>query len=263
VPLGRQGTAWEVAAPVTFLLSDEASYITGQVIAVEGLATILAGACGGVIQTTPYIGHPAYKAMGGRAAYTLATAVFIGIAGLTGTFAYLYQAIPGPAILPILVFVGLEITAQSFHATPQRHYPAVAIACVPALAALVTIQADKLLAAGAVPTGPLARELFSIRLLASGFIVTSLLWAGMVVSLIDRKLLTAAGWCLAAAACTLCGVIHSPFPDGRLFLPWDIGSLPAEAAGRGPLELTAAYTLLAAIFAIWHASLRGRDHSSP
>jgi len=226
-------------------------YDTGTIIAVEGLATILAGACGGVIQTTPYIGHPAYKAMGGRAAYTLGTAVFIGVAGLTGTFAYLYQAIPGPAILPILVFIGLEITAQSFHATPQRHYPAVAIACVPALAALVMIQADKLLAAGAVPTGPLARELFSIRLLSSGFIVTSLLWAGMLAALIDRKLLAAAGWCLAAGACTLFGVIHSPFADGRLFLPWNIGSLPAEAAGRGPLTLAAAYALLAAIFAAW------------
>ena len=226
-------------------------YDTRSIIAVEGLATILAGACGGVIQTTPYIGHPAYKAMGGRAAYTLGTAVFIGVAGLTGTFAYLYQAIPGPAILPILVFIGLEITAQSFHATPQRHYPAVAIACVPALAALVMIQADKLLAAGAVPTGPLARELFSIRLLSSGFIVTSLLWAGMLAALIDRKLLAAAGWCLAAGACTLFGVIHSPFADGRLFLPWNIGSLPAEAAGRGPLTLAAAYALLAAIFAAW------------
>ena len=41
VPTGRQGTAEEVAAPTVFLLSDEASYITGQVLAVDGGLTLI------------------------------------------------------------------------------------------------------------------------------------------------------------------------------------------------------------------------------
>jgi NAD(P)-dependent dehydrogenase (short-subunit alcohol dehydrogenase family) len=36
VPLGRQGTGWETAYAVVFLLSDEAAYITGQTLAVDG-----------------------------------------------------------------------------------------------------------------------------------------------------------------------------------------------------------------------------------
>jgi len=41
VPLGRQGTAWEVAAATVFLLCGEASYITGQVLPVDGGLTLI------------------------------------------------------------------------------------------------------------------------------------------------------------------------------------------------------------------------------
>ena len=75
-------------------------YPTGQIIAAEGLATLVGGLFGGVIQSTPYIGHPAYKAMGARAGYTLATALFVGAAGVLGYFDWIFYLIPKAGRLP-------------------------------------------------------------------------------------------------------------------------------------------------------------------
>ena len=36
IPLGRQGTAWEVANSVIFLLSDQAADLTGQTLVIDG-----------------------------------------------------------------------------------------------------------------------------------------------------------------------------------------------------------------------------------
>lgn len=50
-------------------------------------------------------------------------------------------------------------------------------------------------------------------------------------------------------AFTVCGVIRAPLKDARLFVPWAIGELPIEAAGREPLHLAVACGLLAILFA--------------
>lgn len=43
VPMGRQGTGWDIAHAVLFLASDEANYITGQEIVVDGGLTVSTG----------------------------------------------------------------------------------------------------------------------------------------------------------------------------------------------------------------------------
>ncbi len=205
-------------------------YDTRGVIAIEGIATLAAGLSGGVIQTTPYIGHPAYKAMGGRAAYSLATALLIGSAGIIGYFEVLNAYLPIPVVLPILVFIGLEITAQSFSATPRRHYPAVALACVPALAFLSLSFPSQLfgdpsaIAAGlsldSLGDVRLKEKLVTLTMLSNSFILTSLLWAWVLAAIIDHRLRLAAIVLCTTAALTLFGVVHSPLPENRLFLPW-------------------------------------------
>ncbi len=197
-------------------------YDTRSVIGVEGVATLIAGFSGGVIQTTPYIGHPAYKAMGGRAAYTLGTALLVGSAGLVGYFGVLQSLIPAPAVYPILVFVGLEISAQSFLATPRRHYAAVAFACLPALAFLSMNIPGQMFGAGVNPAElpeQLQKNISTLGMLSSSFILTSLLWAWMLAAVIDRKLITGAVVMFIASAMTLFGVIHSPLVGNQLFVP--------------------------------------------
>jgi len=229
-------------------------YPTGQIIAAEGLATVVGGIFGGVIQSTPYIGHPAYKAMGARAGYTLATALFVGAAGVVGYFDWIFYLIPKAVVFPILIFVGLEITAQSFRATPTRHYPAVVLACVPALAYLATLAVGQFLpeAKPFDQMSPAARHyLQTVTMLSGGFIVSSLLWGTTLAHLIDGRVRPAIAALLLASGFSLFGVIHSPLPSGPILLPGQaIGQLKAigrfeTSSLQTPYHWAAAYAMSA------------------
>ncbi len=208
-------------------------YATGRIIAAEGIATMAGALFGGVIQSTPYIGHPAYKAMGGRAGYTLATALVVGIAGVSGLFGWIFYLLPKAAVYPILMFVGIEITQQSFRATPRRHYPALVLACVPALAYLAYLMVDRLLGevdrtlgGGGAIWSRLGLEtqewLQVLTVLSGGFIVTSLIWGTWFAWMIDGRWRAAAGVLVLGAVLAWVGVIHSPLRGGPLLWPWEV-----------------------------------------
>ncbi len=225
---------------------------TGQVIGTEAFATLLAACCGGVIQTTPYIGHPAYKAMGGRAAYTLATALFIGGAGLIGYFSYLFLLIPEAAVLPILVFIGIEITAQSFHVTPHRHYAAIAIACIPALAKLAAWQLGlytdvfDFTLVSPERAEQLQHGLLLVNILAGGFIFTSLIWASATARIIDRQFRSAAICLAVAGTMVLFGIMHSPLRGDQMFWPSTIVEME-ETTRNLTVQIAVAYFVMAGI----------------
>jgi len=218
-------------------------YATRDILLVEGAATLVAGLCGGVIQTTPYIGHPAYKSMGCRAGYAIATGVAIGAGTMLGLVGALIAHVPESVVVPVLVFVGLEMAEQAMATSEPRHLKAVALAAVPVVASLVSIETGALVGAAGIDVATLPpdvqRGLAAGTMLGNGFIVTAMLWATWLIHVVDGRLARAALVAAIGAVLTLFGLIHSPFPDGRWMLPW------GEGLPRATVALAAGYLLLA------------------
>jgi len=221
-------------------------YDTREILLTEGISTVAAGLVGGVIQTTPYIGHPAYKRMGGRAGYTLATALFVGLGGVFGYLSWLVHYLPEIVVVPILVFIGLEIAGQSFHAVPARHAPAVAACFLPVLASVCQILIDQMLSgantSAAGLTGPASSTYQALQILAAGFVFSAMLLGSATTFVIDGRHGAAGLTFLVAAAASLFGVIHSPLPGGAAFVPW-------RFEGKLPFALAGGYALTAAL--VW------------
>jgi AGZA family xanthine/uracil permease-like MFS transporter len=130
---------------------------------------------------------------------------------------------------------------------------------VPALAQLAMIFIDKLLPY--VPPGVLIEnaglvaQAQTVRMLASGFIVTSLLWASALAATIDRRLRRAGVFFAMCAALTLFGVIHSPAPGSPIFVPWQLDANYQSAV----FQYASGYGLAAVLLLAWDvlATMKG------
>jgi AGZA family xanthine/uracil permease-like MFS transporter len=235
---------------------------TRDILLTEAVATLIAGMCGGVAQSTPYIGQPAYKQMGSRAGYTLLAGLFIGIGGMLGYLSWFVEIIPRAVIAPILIFVALDIMCQAFLACPAKHAPAVGFAYFPTVARLLQI---KLSNPSVVPMANFANlmvekgralpELLVTVALGNGFILTAMLWGAFVAELIDRRLKRSALYLLILAGFTFVGIVHSAIPDGSMYWPW---TLPSPA-NQIPYQFAAGYLVLAALFFLLSFTKESRE----
>jgi AGZA family xanthine/uracil permease-like MFS transporter len=219
----------------------------------EAVATLLAGVCGGVAQSTPYIGQPAYKNMGSRAGYTLLTGIFVGLGGVLGYVSFIVELIPRAVLAPILVFVAFDIIMQAFHAVPARHAPAVAFAFFPTIARLLSIKlgnpeavSPESFNAMLKAPGKSLPELQVIIALGNGFIVTGMLWAAFLAEMVDRRLKRSAIYLIILAVFSFFGIVHSAIPDGSMYLPW---VLP-DHFRQIPYQFSTAYIALAVLLVV-------------
>jgi AGZA family xanthine/uracil permease-like MFS transporter len=224
-------------------------YDVRSILLAEAAATLLAGLAGGVAQTTPYIGHPAYKQMGARAGYTWLTGIFIGVGGMLGFLSNLIELIPLAALAPVLVFLSLNITVQAFSAVPLRHAPAVAISFFPSIARLLTIELSdpKFVAPERFAQSLVASEhglptLAVIVALGNGFIITATIWAAFVVEMTERRLRAAAAYLAAGGVLCCFGIIHSVRIDGSAYALWQLDGMARIVAS----QFCIAYFVLAA-----------------
>jgi len=225
-------------------------YDVRSILLAEAAATLLAGLAGGVAQTTPYIGHPAFKEMGARSGYTLLTGVFVGVGGMLGFLANLIELVPLAALAPVLVFLALNITAQAFTAVPARHAIAVAVSFFPSIARLLAIELsdpkfiapEKFAALMAAPEHGLP-ALSVIVALGNGFIITATIWAAFVVEMIERRLRAAAVYLAAGGALSFFGIIHSVRLDGSAYVLPQLHGIARNAA----IQFCAAYFVLAGV----------------
>jgi adenine/guanine/hypoxanthine permease len=192
------------------------AFPTTRVLTADGVVSLIGCLMGNPFINAVYIGHPGWKAMGGRIGYSAATGIMVIVLSWFGVIALLLALVPVVAILPILLYIGMLIGAQAFQTTPQSHAPAIVLALTPHLAAWAKTLMDGALGAAGTSAAAIGLDKLGsvgvlyhgLEVMGGGSILTGLVLGAVGVFVIERKLAEAAAFAAAGAVLTYFGFMH-------------------------------------------------------
>jgi AGZA family xanthine/uracil permease-like MFS transporter len=192
------------------------SFPTTRVLTADGVVSLIGCVMGNPFINAVYIGHPGWKAMGGRIGYSAATGAMVILLSWLGIISIMSAAIPLVAILPILLYIGMLIGSQAFQETPKRHAPAIVLAIIPSLAGWGKTMIDGALSAAGTNAAHVGLDAMAnqgvlyhgLALLGGGSTLAGLVLGAIAVFIIDRRFVTAAGFALAGSVLTFFGLMH-------------------------------------------------------
>ncbi len=191
-------------------------YPTTRVLTADGIVSLIGCLMGNPFINAVYIGHPGWKAMGGRIGYSAATGIMVIILSWFGIISLLLAIVPVVAISPILLYIGMLIGAQAFQSTPTAHAPAIVLSLAPHLAGWCKTLMDGALAAagttaaaiGFAKLGGFGVLYAGLQTLGGGSILTGLVLGAIGAFVIDKKFLEASAFALSGAVLTFFGFMH-------------------------------------------------------
>ncbi len=203
------------------------SYNLRQVLLADGIGALVGASFGSPFPPAVYIGHPGWKSIGARIGYSMATGISVGAICMFGVISLLLALIPLPAILPILLYIGLLIGSQAFQVCSPKHAPAIILAFIPSIAEWAKTMVDSALNAAGTNASQIGMETLAnsnvlyvgLERLGSGSILSGMLLCSMAVFAIERQSKNAAVAALLAAFASGIGLIHAhtlaimPNPD--------------------------------------------------
>lgn len=192
------------------------SFPTTRVLTADGVVSLIGCLMGNPFINAVYIGHPGWKAMGGRIGYSGATGIAVLVLSWFGIISVMVSLVPVVAISPILLYIGMLIGAQAFQENPKSHAPAIVLALTPHLAAWGKLQIDSALGAagtsahavGLDKLGQVGVLYEGLSLMGGGAILGGLVLGAIGVFIIERQLAKAALTALVGSGLTFFGFMH-------------------------------------------------------